>query len=59
MAEQHGKQLIYLGIDPDYINKVKVVITMNSYIKEVLDKFQKEDWTPSSSPSNYHLFEVN
>ena len=37
MAVQRGEQLTYLGMDLYYRNKGKVVIAVNSYIKEALE----------------------
>ena len=59
MAVQRGKQPTYLMMELDYINKGGVVITMESYIKEALEEFPEEEWTPASSPVSGHLFKVN
>ena len=59
MALQRRKQLNYIGMELDYRNEDKFIVTMNSYIKKTLEEFPEEDWNPASSPSRNHLFKDN
>ena len=59
MAVQRREKLKYLGMELNYSTKGEAIITMNSYIKETLEDFPKEDWVPASSPTSDHLFKMN
>ena len=58
MPVVRGKKHIYVGMDLDYISSREVIVSMDSYNIEAIDKFPKEMMRTIKTPAGNHRFKV-
>ena len=58
MAFVRGKKHTYVGIDLNYSSPREVIVSMDSYITEAIDKFSEEMTEIIKMPAGNHLLKV-
>ena len=58
MPVARGKKHTYVGMDLYYNTPGEVIVSMDSYITEVIDEFPKEMMKSIKTPTGNHLFKV-
>ena len=59
MPVVRGKDHTYVGMDLDYSSPGEVIISMDSYITELIDEFPEEMMKIINMPGGNHLFKVD
>ena len=59
MPVVRGKTHTYVGMDLDYSSPGEVIVSMDSYITEAIDKFLDEIMQKIKTPAGNHLFKVD
>ena len=54
-----GKKHTYVGMDFKYSSPVEVIVSMDNYIAEVIEKFPEEKTKIIKTPAVNHLLEVD
>ena len=59
MPVAKGNKHTYVGMDLDYGTPGEVILSMDSYIAEAIDKFPEEMMKSIKTPAGNHLFKVD